>query len=117
MVVRKFGVRDIFDPCSWVISAVYSEVGLNFLVHTLSFSISLRVVGSREGEVISEDLSKFFCEGRGELRSAVRYDLFVKSKVGVDFVEEKSGYPFCSGSFLGWAENYPLHTPVVDHDQ
>jgi hypothetical protein len=37
--------------------------------------------------------------------------------VFVDFVKEKSGYPFGSDGFLGGTENHPLCKPVVDHDQ
>ena len=113
----KFGVRDVFNPCSWVISAVHPQVGFNFLIHTFSFSIGLWVISGGEGKVISEDSSEFLCEGQGELRSVVRYDLFIEAEVCVDFVEEKSGYPLGGGSFLGWTEDYPLCKSVVNHDQ
>ena len=117
MVVCKFGMRDVFNPCDWVISAVHPQVGFDFLVHTFSFSIGLWVISGGEGKVISEDSSEFFCEGRGKLQSAVRYDLFIEAKACVDFVEEKSGYPLSGSGFLGRTEDYPLHKPMVDHNQ
>ena len=87
------------------------------MVHTLGFSVCLRMVSGGEGKVVSKDSSEFLCEGRGELRSAARYNLFIETEACVNFVEEKSGYPLGGGGFLSQAENYPLHKPVVDHDQ
>ena len=113
----EFGVRDVFDPRGWVISAVHPQVGFDFLIHTFNFSIGLWVISSGEGKVISEDSSKFLCEGQGELQSVVGYDFFIEAEVCVDFVEEKSGYPLGGGSFLGRTEDYPLRKSVVDHDQ
>ena len=107
MVVCEFSVRDVFDPRGWVISAVHPQVGFDFLIHTFSFSIGLWVISGGEGKVISEDSSEFLCEGRGELCSMVRYDLFIEAKACVDFVEEKSGYPLGSGGFLDQTEDYP----------
>ena len=44
------------------------------------------------------------------------FDL-IEAEACVDFVEEKSGYPFGGGSFLGQTEDYPLCKSVVNHDQ
>ena len=38
------------------------------------------MVSGGEGKVVSKDSSEFLCEGRGELRSAVGYNLFIVSE-------------------------------------
>ena len=35
----------------------------------------------------------------------------------IDLVEKEDDNPFCSDHFLCGAENYPIHKPMVDHDQ
>ena len=53
----------------------------NLLVDTFCFAIRLWVVGSREGEVIVEELAKLLGEGRGELRTSVRDNFVIESEV------------------------------------
>ena len=80
MVVCKFGVRDVFDPRSWVISAVHPQVGFDFLIHMFSFSIGLWVISGGEGKVISEDSSKFLHQqitdlGTGSHSPTINYSI------------------------------------------
>jgi hypothetical protein len=49
VIVGKFGMREHFRPGCGITSTEYSEVGFNFLIYSLSFSIHLGVVGSGKG--------------------------------------------------------------------
>ena len=53
------------------------EIGFQFLIHLLHFSISWRVICCGQCEVILEKSCQFSGKGRGELGSAIRYDLGV----------------------------------------
>ena len=75
------------------------------------------MISGGERKVIVEELAELLGKGRSELWTSVRDDFVVKSKMKVDFVEEEGGYSFSGDCFLSWAENYPLHKAMVDHDQ
>ena len=49
------------------------------------FPIGLRVVGSGEGEFITEESAQFLGEGGGKLWSSIRDDLVIKTKSFEDF--------------------------------
>ena len=113
----EFGVRDFVCPGTRVGPAKDPKVRFNLLVDTFRFAVGLGVIGGREGEVVIEELSEFFGKGRSELWAMVRDDLVVKPESEVYFVEEEGSYPFSGDCFLSGAENYPLHKPMVDHNQ
>ena len=115
--MNKFNMGDVFGPGSRVVSTEDSEVCLDFLVYSFSFSIGLWVISGGEGKVVFEEFPQFLSEGGGKLRARVRDDFVVKVKVEGDFVKEKGGNPFSSDGFLSRAENYPLSKPMVNHDQ
>ena len=71
----KFCMRDFVYPGAKVRPTEDLEVCFNFLIDMFCFTIRLRVVCSREGEVIVEEFSKFLGEGRGELWTTIRDDL------------------------------------------
>ena len=113
----KFCVGNRFRPRCGIIAAEDTKVGLDFLVDSFSFAVGLWVIGSREGEVIVQEFSKFSSKGGCELRAPIR-DYFVeKSKAKEDFVEKEGGDSFGGDGFLGRAKNHPLSKPMVDHDQ
>ena len=49
--------------------------------------------------------------------SSVGDDFVIEAKAKVYFVEKQRHNAFGSDVFLCGAENYPLHKPMVDHDQ
>ena len=49
VIVCEFSVGDRFRPRCGIIVAEDLEIGLDFLVYSFCFTISLRVVGSGEG--------------------------------------------------------------------
>ena len=55
-VMVEFGGGKELHPFSQVIGAEDAEIGLEFLIGSLSLSISLRVVGSGESYVIIEEV-------------------------------------------------------------
>jgi len=48
-----------------------SEIVFQFLVNSLRLAISLGIMGSGEGGIVGEELSKFPGKGRGELWTTV----------------------------------------------
>ena len=71
VVVDEFGQGNVVRPCFRVGTAEDAEVGFDFLVESLRFSIGLRVVSCRQGDFISEDASEFFHKVCGELGAAI----------------------------------------------
>ena len=92
------------------------EISFQFLVHPFRFSISLGVIGSREGDVILEEAGKFSGEGGGELWSSVGNYLGVETESRENVGKEKLGYSFGVNVFSAGAINYPLSEPMVYHD-
>ena len=67
VVVGKFHMRDFVGPGIQVGSIEDPKVHLNLLVDMFCFTIRLRVIGGKEGEIIIEEFSEFFGEGGGKL--------------------------------------------------
>ena len=76
----EFCERKEPGPLVGVTSTEDTEVGFDFLVGSLGLSISLRVVRSRESNVVFEDSGELLGECRGELGSSVRNESVVKSE-------------------------------------
>ena len=57
VIVGEFCEGDVLSPRSGVRAAEDSKICLNLLVHTFGFSIHLSVIGSGEGEFISEEFA------------------------------------------------------------
>ena len=117
VIVGEFCMGDFVSPGTRVGSAEDLKVRFNLLVDMFCFTVGLGVIGGGEGEVIVEELSELFDEGRSELWTTIRDDFVVEPKTEVYFVEEKGSYPFGSDGFLDRAENYPLRKAMVDHNQ
>ena len=70
----EFCVGNRIGSCSWLIITKDMEVDLDLLVYSFSFSISLQVIGGREGKIVFEDASKFLGKFGGELGSMIGDD-------------------------------------------
>ena len=64
-------------PFSQVVGAKDMEICFELLIGLLGLSISLRMVGSGEANIILEEMSEFLSEGRSELRASVRDESIV----------------------------------------
>ena len=93
------------------------EISLHFLIDTFRLSIELRMVSGGEGEVVIQEFSKFSGKGRCKLGTTIIDNLVVESTVKKDFVEEEEGNALSGDGFLSGAENYPLITSMVYHNQ
>ena len=91
----EFGERKELGPLMGITGAEDTEVGFDFLIGSLSLSISLRVVRGGESNIIFEDSGKFLGERRGELGSSVRNESVVKSEAFEDMVEKELGDTVC----------------------
>ena len=59
-------------PFSQVVGAKDVEISFELLIGLFGLSISLRVVGGGEADIIFEETSEFLSKGRSELRASVR---------------------------------------------
>ena len=84
------------------------EVCFKFLVYLFRLTISLRVIGGGEGNIIFQEMGKFLCEGRGKLGASIRDDSVMEAKSGEDMVKKDVGNVGSGGSFVTGMENYPL---------
>ena len=57
VIVGEFCEGDVLSPRSRVRATEDLKIGFYFLVHMFRLPISLRVIGSREGEFISEEFT------------------------------------------------------------
>ena len=103
-------------PIFGFIRSEQSEVCLQFLVYPFGFSISLRVIGCGEGDVVLEEASEFSHKGRSKLWSSIGDYLRVKAKPRKNIGEEELGDSFGINVFCAGAVNYPLRKPMVYHD-
>ena len=71
VVVDELGHRDVVSPGFRVRATEDMEIGFDFLVESLRFSIGLGVVCCGQGDFISENASEFFCEVCGKLGAAI----------------------------------------------
>ena len=117
MIVSEFSMGNVLSPGSRVGAAEDPKISFHLLVNMFSFSISLRVISSGEGEFVAKKFSQFSGEGRSELWSVIRDNLIIETKPFEDFREEQGGDSGGVDGFLGGAENHPLSKPMVDHDQ
>ena len=56
---------------SWVVGTKGAEICFKFLIGSLGLTVSLRMIGSREANIVLEEMSEFLGEGRSELRATV----------------------------------------------
>ena len=62
-VVSEFCHGKELGPFLGFIQGEQPQVRFQFLIYPFRFPVSLRVVGSGEGDVISEEAGEFSCEG------------------------------------------------------
>ena len=99
-VVLEFGSREEVRPALGVVGAEDVEVGFNFLVCLFGLSVSLRVIGGGEPDIIFEESGKFPCECRGELRASVGDQCIMKAKLFEDILEKEFPNFHCVDVFL-----------------
>ena len=58
-------------PLVWVVYAEDLEVGFDFLIGSLSLSVSLGVIGGREVDIVFKDSSEFSGESRCKLWTTI----------------------------------------------
>ena len=63
VLVNEFGESYQIHPQGGIISTEDLKVCFNFLVDLFCFSVRLGVIGSREGEIIVKEFSKFLGKG------------------------------------------------------
>ena len=71
-VVVEFCQGKELYPFSQVVGTKDAEISFELLIGSFSLSISLRMVGSGEANIVFEESSKFLSEGRSKLRALVR---------------------------------------------
>jgi len=59
VIMCEFGKREMFDPRVWIFATIDAEIGFEFLIHTFSLSVSLRVICSRKGVGVLKEASEF----------------------------------------------------------
>ena len=74
-----------------VIGTENTEISFYFLIGSFSLSVSLRMVGSGEADIVFKDSGKFLSECRGELWSSVGDESIVKSEAFEHVVEKELG--------------------------
>ena len=95
----EFCERKELGPLVGITGAEDTKVGFDFLIGSFGLSISLRVVRSRESDIVFEDSSQFFGKRRGELGSPVRDESVVKSEAFEYMVEKELGNTVCINGF------------------
>ena len=70
-MVEFSGGQELY-PFHRVVGTKDVKIHLKFLIGSLSLTISLRVIGSGQADVILEEMSKFLGKGRGKLRATIR---------------------------------------------
>ena len=69
--VGEFSKGNVLSPRSRVRAAKDLKISFYFLVHTFSFPVSLRVIGSGEGKFITKEFAQFLSESGGKLWSSI----------------------------------------------
>ena len=70
-MVEFCGGKELY-PFSQVVGTKDVKICFKFLIGSLSLTISLRMIGSREVNIILEETSEFLCKGGSKLRASVR---------------------------------------------
>ena len=73
----KFGGREVIKPGFRVVGTKDAKIHFYLLIGAFRLSISLRVIGSGEFDIVLEESGQFSSEGGGKLGSPVRYQRVV----------------------------------------
>ena len=71
VMVEFSGGKELY-PFGWVVGTENVKICFKFLIGSLSLTIHLRMIGSRKANVVLEETSEFFGEGRSKLRAMIR---------------------------------------------
>ena len=69
-MVEFSGGEELY-PFSWVVGTENVKICFKFLIGLLSLTISLRMIGGRKENIILEETSEFFGEGRSKTRTTI----------------------------------------------
>ena len=70
-MVEFCGGKELY-PFSWIVGTKDVEISFEFLIGSFGLSISLRMIGSGEVNIIFEEASELFGKGGGKLWTTVR---------------------------------------------
>ena len=93
------------------------EECFKFLVDSFQFTIGLRVIGGREGDVVVKEAGEFSGKGGGKLWTPVRDDSVMKTELGKDGVEKDVCNVGSGCHFVAGLKFYPLQKAMVYHNQ
>ena len=105
-------IRPFFE----FIGSEQPQVSLQLLIYSLSFPISLRVIGGGEGDIVLKETGEFLGEGQGELWSSIRDHFRMEAESRENMGEKEFGNSGSIDVFCAGAINYPLHKAMVYHD-
>ena len=115
-VVMEFhGGKELY-PFSQVVGTKDAEICLKLLIGSLGLTISLRMIGSGEANIIFEKASEFLGKGGGELWAPVRDESVMQSKPFEDKVEKQLGDSCGINSLRARGKDYPLRKAMVNHN-
>ena len=100
-----------------VVGTEDAEIDFEFLIGSFGLSISLRVVGGGEFDVVFQETGKLLCKCRGKLGTTIRDKGVMETKTFEYVVKKGLGDPGCTNGFATRSKNYPLSKAMVDHDQ
>ena len=100
-----------------VVGTEDAEIGFKFLIGSFGLSISWRMVGGGEFDIIFQEMGKLSCECRGEFGTTIRDKGVMKAKAFEYIVKKELSNPGCINGFAARSKNYPLCKAMVDHDQ
>ena len=96
----EFSRSEKLRPLVGVIGTKDPKISLNFLIDLFSLSICLRVIcGGEIYIIILDDSSKFSSKSRSKLRTTIRDNNVMKSKVFEYMIKKELGKSICLNSF------------------
>ena len=88
-IVLEFSGSEETGPRLRIVGAEDSKIGFDFLVSAFGLSVSLRMVGGGEADIVMEESGEFSSEGRGELGSSIRDQSVVETETFEHVVEKE----------------------------
>ena len=96
----EFSRSEKLRPLVGVIGTKAPEMSFNFLIDLFSLSICLRMIcGGEVYIIILDDSSKFSSKSRSKLRTTIKDNNVMKSKVFEHMIKKELGKSICLNSF------------------
>jgi hypothetical protein len=116
-IVKPFEKAKSFAPFSRTVATENAEIAFHFLIYTFTFSVSLRVEGSRQCRGNGKSRAKGLKDVGNELGSAIRDDFVRKSILRKDMIEEKGAKLFGRTGLVTRNEAYRFGESLIDHGE